>query len=71
MNANDITLTQVKQMVDAKELRQMHTALTRGYVSRKTKGTVVPYSGKFGEGFVAYTPNWDSTRYCFVTYYVK
>lgn len=53
-------------------LKISHTSRKMGYVSRKnTNGTVAPYKGRFGEGYVLYTPAFDSTRYCFVTYYIK
>ena len=53
-------------------LRQLHTSLTRGYVSRKDEaGITLPYSGKFGTGFKVLSRNFDSTQYCFVTYFVK
>ena len=49
-----------------------HTALSRGYVSRKcSSGLVVPYSGKFGEGYVVFMPRFDTSRYCTIYYYVK
>lgn len=48
-----------------------HTAYARGYVSRKSDGYAVSYSGKFGKGFKVYMPCWGSTRFCLVVYYVK
>lgn len=47
-----------------------HTSRARRYVSRKSDGVVEPYSGKFGRGYKVYTPAWDSSTYCYVTYYV-
>lgn len=47
-----------------------HTARARRYVSRKIDGIVEPYNGKFGAGYKVYAPARDSTRYCYVTYYV-
>jgi hypothetical protein len=66
-----ITVTEVKNLTASGALRKSHTSKTRGYVSRKTDGRAQTYSGKFGKGFVVYTPNWDSTQFCFVTYYVS
>lgn len=55
-----------------KGLKLSHTSLARGYVSRKnTDGIVEEYEGRFGKGYKVFTPNWDSTRYCYVTYYVE
>ena len=52
-----------------------HTALTRGYVSRKPiEAGINPftsYKGRFGEGFTRLSSNPKSTQYCFITYYIK
>lgn len=69
-NIKGMTIDQIAAAVKAGTLTRLHTALTRGYVSRRSEGTVQPYAGRFGKGFAVYTPNWDSTGYCFVTYYV-
>lgn len=54
------------------ELKLHHTSLARGYVSRKNKsGDIMLYNGRFGKGVKVYTSNPDSTRFCFVTYYVN
>ena len=69
-------MEQIKTLADIKKsgINLHHTALTRGYVSRKLSNddcVAIPYSGKFGEGYIVYTPNWDSTRYCYISYYIK
>ena len=49
-----------------------HTALTNGYLSRrKNTCEIYKYSGRFGDGVVVFTPNTGSSRYCWLTYYVK
>ena len=49
-----------------------HSALTRGYVSRKNlDGIVKPYKGRFGKGYVILTPRWDTTKYCNIYYYIE
>lgn len=48
-----------------------HTATAQGYVSRKLACRVEPYNGKFGNGYAVYTPRRDSTRYCYVSYYIE
>ena len=48
-----------------------HSALSRGYVSRKCSGIVVPYRGKFGAGYAVFKPRFDTSRFCTVYYYVK
>jgi len=53
-------------------LKYSHTSLKRGYVSRKNpEGEFVPYNGRFGKGVKQLTPNWNSTKYCFVAYYLE
>ena len=51
-------------------LTELYTAYVRTYVSRKSGEIVRPYKGKFGEGFALLSPNWDSSRYSYITYYV-
>lgn len=52
--------------------RELHTSRARRYVSRKNPdGIAEEYNGRFGCGYKIYTPAWDSTTYCFVTYYVE
>ena len=52
--------------------KEHHTSLERGYVSRKNNdGILMPYKGKFGKGYKLYTSNLNSTRYCYVTYYIE
>ena len=55
-----------------KGLKVSHTSLSRGYVSRKNReGEMVKYQGRFGKGYKVFTPNFESTRYCYVTYYIE
>ena len=56
------------------QLRCHHTALARGYVSRKLSDDELPvyeYHGRFGDGFVVYLANYLSTRYCQIMYLIK
>jgi len=46
-----------------------HTALARGYQTVK-KDCVRPYKGRFGEGFVVFRHNPNSTRFMCVEYWV-
>lgn len=58
-------------MLVKKEYTLHHTALCRGYVSKKaTEGIRELYNGKFGEGYTVKTHNPNSTRYCYISYYV-
>ena len=52
--------------------RLHHIAVKSGYVSRKLKdGIIEAYNGRFGNGYVVKKPNFESTRYYFISYYVK
>lgn len=48
------------------------TALTRGYVSRKSDyiPAVSKYAGRYGTGYTVLLPNYDSTSYCIIKYYI-
>ena len=48
-----------------------HSALQRGYISRKLECVIENYSGKFGSGFKVLYPNYNSTRFVTIQYYIK
>lgn len=50
--------------------RKHHTAYCRRYESRRGSGHLEPYKGRFGTGYRLISPNWGSTVYSYVTYYV-
>ena len=62
------TITEIK---NDKNFYLHHTALRRGYISRKTEGRVETYAGKFGKGYVILTPRYDTTQYINVAYYIE
>ena len=65
------TIQEIEKAVTSGTLKMVKTSMWRGYVSRKGKVTIAhPYKGRYGSGFCVYRPNWGSTRYSFVTYYV-
>lgn len=66
MNRQDL-----ENQVKTGELTKLHTSYVRAYVSRKTGSYIESYKGRFGEGFAVYSPNWESTRYSYITYYVR
>ena len=47
-----------------------HTATAAGYISRRLARVIEPYNGRFGRGFVARYPRYDTTRYHTVEYYI-
>lgn len=51
--------------------KEHHSAMRRGYESRKCVGHAEPYKGRFGEGYVWISPLSYTTRYVLVTYFVK
>lgn len=61
-------MSAIKQATSGRTLH--HVALTKGYVSRKSEGAVVAYDGKFGKGVKVLRPNYKSTRYCIVEYWI-
>jgi len=66
------TINEIDATVASGQLRAVKTAMWRGYVSRKGKvSAAYPYKGRYGSGYCVYRPNWESTRYSFVTYYVE
>ena len=48
-----------------------HTALMRGYVSRKKRYVIKPYIGRFGIGFKVLQTMFETTQYVRCTYFVQ
>lgn len=54
-------------------LYEHHESTFKGYISRKLSVDelpVLPYKGKFGTGFKVLLPNWESTNYSRVKYFI-
>lgn len=71
--ATRIEITNVQELRRAKKeglIKELHTSLYRGYVSRVKGQEVEPYKGRFGEGVKLLSCNRNSTRYSYITYYV-
>lgn len=54
-------------------LYEHHECTCKGYISRKLsleQLPVYPYKGKFGNGFKVLLPNWESTNYSRVKYFI-
>lgn len=66
-----MTRQELNEMVAAGTIKEHHTSYVREYV-RRTGNLPAPkaYNGKFGKGFVTTQPNWDSSRYSYITYYI-
>jgi len=65
-----ITVNELIQLVSDGKLIQVKESLNRGYESRKGNGTVTPYNGQYGMGYKWYIPNYDSTYYVIVRYFI-
>ena len=61
----------IDRLINNPEYVEHHTASRRGYESRKGNGRVEGYKGRFGEGYILVRPRYDTTRYVYVTYYIK
>ena len=68
---NAITRTEIERLESEGKIVRSHTSLFRGYVSRKGECTAQPYQGKFGKGYVLYSPNHRSTLYSYKTYFIE
>lgn len=51
--------------------RLHHSATQKGYISRKTKGCVTDYLGRFGSGYIYHRPLYNGTQYHMIEYWVK
>jgi len=69
--SNIKSIAKINKLVKSGKLIKSHTSTIREYISRKSCGYVSAYSGRFGVGFTHASPNWSSTRFSYVTYYVK
>ncbi len=47
-----------------------HSALTRGYMSRKSAAEIHPYAGRYGQGYTVETPNYKTNNYHNIEYYI-
>lgn len=66
----EITIKELKKLVSEGKLVHVKKSLNRGYESRKGNGRIVRYEGKYGTGYKWYIPNYDSTRYVIVRYFI-
>lgn len=49
-----------------------HSAKERGYISRKDfYCEIYEYKGKYGDGLVEFSALYNSSVYCYKTYYIK
>ena len=68
-----ISFSELTEMVKSGALYLHHSAYFSGYVSRARKDEEIiayPYKGHFGTGYIVDSPNWNSTRFSYRTYYI-
>ena len=68
-----ISFQQLSEMLNEGTLYVHHSAYFSGYVSRTRKEEEIiayPYKGHFGTGYIVDSPNWNSTRFSYRTYYI-
>lgn len=63
-----MNLPTIKEILETHRLHA--TGSRRGYLSRKGKGSVEPYTGRYGVGYRVILPRWDTTQYVTVQYYI-
>lgn len=69
---NYIKASDISSFMAAHGYHLHHVATTRCYVSRATDYRRIEYyKGRFGVGYIIYVPNWSSTNYSYIAYYVK
>lgn len=57
--------------INGVECREHHTSTFRGYISRRLSEPLYEeYDGRFGRGFKELIPNWDSSQYSYVRYWI-
>lgn len=62
---------EVEEALKAEGYTLRKRSLNRGYVSRRTAGTLDAYQGKYGVGYKWLLPNYCSNRYMIVEYWVQ
>lgn len=62
--------------ITEKHLAYHHSSQASGYLKRNCKDReqeeviITEYSGKFGEGYILYTPSYISKRFVYKSYYI-
>lgn len=69
---NDYTMT-VEELKE-NGFHLIKKSLKRGYISRKAyngnAGLLKDYNGRYGNGFTVERPNFNSTQYCWIEYWI-
>ena len=61
----------IKEFMENNNCGLYRCSVRTGYVSRKLKNVVYKYSGKFGNGFIVAYPNYNSTNFSIVEYWIQ
>lgn len=73
MIVSDMVMTPAEMTHLISHLEYHHTAICAGYISRRENALVHvdKYSGRYGAGYKVYSPRYDTTRFCDVSYYIR
>lgn len=71
-NRRTMSMNDVQMEIFRRGLRKAATGPIRGYVSRREGAPVevFEYNGRYGKGLAVAQPRMDTTRYCWLEYYV-
>lgn len=61
----------VNELESNRNYKLHHIASRRGYKSRRGEGHVEAYNGRFGKGYIAVLPRWDTSMYVWLKYYIE
>lgn len=64
-------MTSINEKLSNERCYYHHTAARRGYESRKGEGRLIPYKGRYGNGYIWLKPRYDTTQYVWAAYYIK
>lgn len=69
---SEMMADKIRHRMERAGLRKVRTSRRQGYIKRSSgKCVVAHYDGRLGTGYSVFTPATDSSRYVWVTYYVR
>lgn len=60
----------IAELKSGTEYKYHHIVTMQKYIIRKIEGIVEEYDGRFVVGYKVMRPRWDTTRFCYVDYYI-
>lgn len=67
----DFESVALETFLESQGYKYLKQSTSAGYVSRTKAPRIAPYNGRFGHGYEMHCPNWDSTRYHYIRYYIR